>query len=93
MNNIDVILYIKNITDFFEKNPTQLFKLIGSTNKKVFEYEFTRYVKNKYNHNGEYVLTKMEFVEFLYEFNKKFGKVIEIHNVFENINNNRICLN
>lgn len=95
MSNVDVEIYVNNLTRFFDKNPEDLKSLIGNTDKDIF-YEKIKDQAQKNLESGEHIeLTQKQIIDICVEINKSQTKGLEtkVSEIFINTKYGKIFLN
>lgn len=70
MKNVEVEIYLNQLTSFFDKNPNDLMEMVGEENKKVF-YDKVKEQCLKNIDNGEDVqLTKNQLMDIVADIRK-----------------------
>ena len=85
INDIDILIYIKNIKEFFEKNKDAKQYFIPNNNERLFYYLIELYSYNNKMNNMDHVLNKKQF-------EKIRDKIIENKHIvyFDNTENFKI---
>jgi hypothetical protein len=94
MDNVDIDIYISQVVKFFEKNPNELFILIGNLDKGVF-FERIKHKATENHINGEDVnLTRAQMIDIVVNMHKE-NDILEEKpkTIFLSTKYGEICLN
>lgn len=93
-DNVELLIYIRNIKNFFDKNPLSLKKLIGNINKELFYKTIELKAEERFIKKGNPVFTKTELLEIVLELNiESNDSSIFVDNRFLATKYGKICLN
>lgn len=67
MKNIDVDIYVSNLISYFDKNPGDLYEVIGKNNKEIFFKKIKEQCHKNIENGEDIALTKNQFVKILTE--------------------------
>ncbi len=97
MSNIEVELYVSQVIKFFDSNPNDLIKLIGTLDKEKFYTKIREIAETNYSENGDAVLSKQQMIDVVVVLHNEEKKVTSITNnlekIFEDSKFGKICLN
>ena len=94
MRNPYIDIYLHEIITFFEKNPSDLFKLIGNLDKNLFYTKIKEKVNENYEKTGDVPLTQKQMIDIVVEIHNKEKKLdVDSVNIFLKGELCSLCLN
>lgn len=97
MSNIEVELYLSQVIKFFDSNPNDLIKLIGTLDKDKFYIKIREKAEANYSENGDAVLSKQQMIDIVVVLHNEEKKTTTTTNnlekIFEDSKYGKICLN
>lgn len=75
MKNVDVDIYVNNLMSYFDKNPGDLYDVIGKTNKDIFFNKIKEQCYKNIENGEDIALTKDQFVKILTDLKDKSSDV------------------
>jgi thioredoxin-related protein len=93
MSNVDIDIYISQIISFFEKNPNELFILIGDLDRDFF-FKMIKEVAQENHDKGEDInLTRSQMIDIVVKMHKEIKEQRVVNVVFMETPYGDICLN
>jgi thioredoxin-related protein len=93
MSNVDIDIYISQIISFFDKNPNELFILIGDLDKDYF-FKMIKEVAQENHDKGEDInLTRSQMIDIVVKMNKEIKEQRVVNVPFMETPYGDICLN
>jgi hypothetical protein len=92
--NVEVEIYVSQMVSFFEKNPSDLFKLIGGLDKTIFYKRIKEKAEQNFKEIGDVPITQKQMIDIIVEMNndvKKFD--VDTSNIFIEGKLSSLCLN
>ena len=95
MSKVEVDIYMNNLISFFDKNPKDLFSLIGKIEKDVFYVEVRSKAFDNIKNGEDVQLTQKQFLDILVKLHKKESESLEliVDKVFVKTKFGDFCLN
>lgn len=94
MSRVEIDIYLNNLKKFFEKNPKELFDLIGNSDKEFFYEKIREQAVENLEKGTDVELTQKQFLDVLFFINKKNVKEITISpELFVKTKFGNFCLN
>lgn len=79
MSKVDAEIYIQQVIGFFEKNPNDLYSLIGDLEKKKFYQMIKDTAMKNYDDTGDASLTHSQMIDIVVDlYNEAHQKVDEV---------------
>ena len=65
MSKVDIDIYVTQMVRFFDKNPKDLFSLIGNLDKYAFYERIKKTASDNYEENGDASLTQKQLIDIV----------------------------
>ena len=93
MSNVDIDIYISQIISFFEKNPNELFILIGDLDRDFFFKMIKEVAQENHNKGEDINLTRSQMIDIVVKMHKEIKEQRVVNVVFMETPYGDICLN
>jgi hypothetical protein len=93
MSNVDIDIYISQIISFFEKNPNELFILIGDLDKDYFFKKIKEAAQENHDKGEDINLTRSQMIDIVVKMNKEIKEQRVVNVPFMETPYGDICLN
>jgi hypothetical protein len=92
--NVDLEIYINNLTKFFKKNPKELMSLVPKEKEKELLSRIRQRAARNIEEGLNLVLTQKQIIEICVDINQDRPKELDIDSkIFQNTTFGTICLN
>jgi hypothetical protein len=91
--NVEVEIYMSNITKFFRENPKDLFNLIPEDKKEIFFEKVKEVATSNIEKGDEVSLTRQQLIDICVEINGKTKEVAKKSNIIIPTIFGEYCLN
>jgi len=93
MSNVDIDIYISQIISFFDKNPNELFILIGDLDKDYFFKMIKEAAQENHDKGEDINLTRSQMIDIVVKMNKEIKEQRVVNVAFMETPYGDICLN
>jgi len=93
MSNVDIDIYISQIISFFEKNPNELFILIGDLDKDFFFKKIKEVAQENHDKGEDINLTRSQMIDIVVKMHKEIKEQRVVNVPFMETPYGDICLN
>lgn len=92
--NVDLEIYINNLTKFFKKNPKELMSLVPKEKEKELLSRIRQRAARNIEEGLNLVLTQKQIIEICVDINQDRPKELDVDSkIFQNTPFGTICLN